>query len=304
MRVTLIHNSGAGEDDQPSGEALQSLLRAAGHSVHYQSSDDETWQAALDEPADIVAVAGGDGTVGRVAKKLIGRHIAVAPLPLGTANNISKTLGLDTLPLEEIVAGWRNARELKFDAGVANGPWGARYFVEAFGIGLFARTIPAAERSKTLASLDSAEAKVAYAIQMLRERLERCPPHALTLRLDGKDCSGDYVLVEIMNMAFVGPNLYLAPEINPRDGRLDVVLVTKSERDKLHESLEHWQDGNFKRPALTRRLAQSIELEWTGFEVHMDDEAWPEKEAAGQPALTTIEVKVEHEALRFLAAPE
>jgi diacylglycerol kinase family enzyme len=279
---------------------LQDLIRAAGHEVIYQSADDEAWTSVLDKPADAVAVAGGDGTVGRVAKRLIGRDIPIAPLPLGTANNISKTLGLTELTLEEIVAGWEHGRRIAFDVGVAKGPWGTRYFVEGFGVGLFACTIQVADDSKKLAALNDADAKVAYALQMLQNRLKTCPPHALELTLDGRDMSGEYVLFEAMNMEFVGPNLYLAPDIRPADGLIDVVLVTTAERDKLNESLETWQDGDLEHPDLTRYRARVIELEWNGFEVHFDDEAWP-AENEEPPALTHVELTVEHEALLFLA---
>ena len=303
MRITLIHNPGAGDDDQPDGEALQQILRRHGHAVLYQPSSADTWAAVLDQPADIIAVAGGDGTVGRVAKKLIGRDIPLAPLPLGTANNISKTLGLADLTLDEIVAGWHAGRRVNFDVGVANGPWGSRYFVEAMGVGLFARAIPAADESKTLGKLKDADAKVAYALGMLRDRLERCPPHRLEMTLDGKPLSGDYVLFEAMNMEFVGPNLYLAPNMDPDDGMLDVVLVTTAERDKLQKSLANWQEGEeFHRPDLTRHRASRIELQWSGFEVHLDDESWPPAELKEQPpALTHIELKVERDALYFFA---
>jgi diacylglycerol kinase family enzyme len=300
VRVTLIHNPGAGDDDQPDGDALTALVRAAGHAVRYQPCEDKTWTAALEEPADIVAVAGGDGTVGRVAKKLIGRNLPVAPLPLGTANNISKTLGLTELTLEEIVAGWELTRRTTFDVGVAKGPWGSRYFVEGMGVGLFACTIPVADESKTLATLSDAGAKVSYALRMLQQRLARCPPHALELRLDGRDMSGNYVLFEAMNMEFVGPNLYLAPNVAPTDGLLDVVLVTTEERDKLNESLATWQQGELAHPDLTRHRTARVEMEWNGFEVHFDDEPWP----AGKQdpaALTSIELTVERNALCFLA---
>jgi diacylglycerol kinase (ATP) len=300
VRVTLIHNAGAGDDEQPDGDELQDLLCKAGHEVRYQPAADETWAAVLDEPADVVAVAGGDGTVGAVAKRLVGRNLPIAPLPLGTANNISKTLGLTELTLKEIICGWDLARRMSFDVGVAKGPWGSRYFVEAMGVGLFACTIPVADNSRTLASLGDADAKVTYAQLMLRERLSHCPPHALKLRLDGKDMSGEYVLFEAMNMEFVGPNLYLAPDVAPADGLLDVVIVTTAERDKLRESLATWQEGALERPNLTRRRASVVELEWTGFEVHFDDEAWPP--AGGKPpALTHIELSVERNALSFLA---
>jgi len=299
VRVTLIHNPGAGDGDQPDPKFLEALIRNAGHEVRYQPANEDSWAAALEEPADIVAVAGGDGTVGRIAKKLIGRRLPIAPLPLGTANNISKTLGLTELTLEEIISGWDLARRISFDAGVAKGPWGSRYFVEGVGVGLFARTISVADESKTLASLTDRAAKVAYARKLLRERLARASPHALKLTIDGKDASGEYVLFEAMNMEFVGPNLYLAPDIRPADGLLDVVLVSLAEREKLKDSLADWQDGQLAHPDLPRQRARVIELEWNGFEVHFDDEAWP-PEKAEPPALTHIKLTVEREALSFL----
>jgi diacylglycerol kinase (ATP) len=300
VRVTLVHNAGAGDDDQPDGEALQALVRKAGHEVRYQPCTDDTWAAVLDEPADVVAVAGGDGTVGRVAKKLIGRDIPVAPLPLGTANNISKTLKLTELTLDEIIGGWDLARRMKFDAGVANGPWGSRYFVEAMGVGLFACAIPAADQNQTLAKLNDADARVTYALRMLRQRLADCVPQMLELRIDGKKFSGEYVLFEAMNMEFVGPNLYLAPDVAPGDGMLDVVLVTAQERDKLNESLATWQRGDLEHPNLPRLRAREIEMRWGGFEVHFDDEPWPARNEE-PPALGPIELRVESEALSFLA---
>jgi diacylglycerol kinase (ATP) len=301
VRVTLIHHPGAGDDDQPDAAALQKLLQRHGHTVNYQSADDKLWAAVLDFPADLVAVAGGDGTVGRVAKKLIGRDIPLAPIPLGTANNISKTLGLTGHTLDEIVAHWHAGRLVTFDVGVANGPWGTRYFVEAIGVGLFACAIPLADKNKTLHRLKDADAKIAYALGMLRERLERCEPHALAMTLDGKSISGEYVLFEAMNMEFVGPNLYLAPDMRPDDGLLDVVVVTTSERDKLHESLTNWQVGALHKPNLTRYRAREIELEWSGFELHFDDEAWPSSDNEAPPALSHIQINVERDALQFLA---
>ena len=107
MNVTLIFNPDAGDDQQPSADELLKLIRQAGHTASYQSSKDENWQSALEQSCDIVAVAGGDGIVGTVAKNLIGRHVPIGVLPMGTANNVAKTLGLIDRPLEQLVAGWR-----------------------------------------------------------------------------------------------------------------------------------------------------------------------------------------------------
>ena len=113
--------------------------------------------------------------------------------------------------------------------------------------------------------------------------------------------SGEYVLFEAMNMEFVGPNLYLAPDIRPADGLLDVVLVTTAERDKLERiARQRGRTATSCIRELPRHRARVIELEWNGFEVHFDDEAWPaDKEEP--PALTHIEITVEHDALLFLA---
>jgi len=55
----------------------------------------------------------------------------------------------------------------------------------------------------------------------------------MTIRLDGKEMSGDYVLLEAMNVRYVGPNLDLVPRADINDGLLDVVLVGSGERGKL-----------------------------------------------------------------------
>ncbi len=179
-----------------------------------------------------------------------------------------------------------------------------RYFIEGFGVGLFACTIPVAMQSRKLEKLDDADAKVAYALGMLRDRLDNCPQHRLEMTLDSTALAGDYVLLEAMNMEFVGPNLYLAPDMHPADGLLDVVLVTSAERDTLKASLADWKSGELLRPDLTRYRAGSIELGWTGYDVHIDDEAWPPKDSDAPASLTPIELNVERDALEFIAPPK
>ena len=58
MKVTLIHNPDAGDNQQPSADALFELISRAGHTPSYHSSKDKNWQSALEKPCDVVAVAG------------------------------------------------------------------------------------------------------------------------------------------------------------------------------------------------------------------------------------------------------
>ena len=41
------------------------LFERSGHKTRYQSTKEQEWEKALEESADAVVVAGGDGTVAR-----------------------------------------------------------------------------------------------------------------------------------------------------------------------------------------------------------------------------------------------
>ena len=248
MRVTLIHNPTAGADDQPDAKKLRKLIKAAGHEVTYQSSKEKGWTAALKKAADLVAVAGGDGTVGRVARRMAGRGTTLTVLPMGTANNVARSLGIADMKIEDLVGAWDSAPRASFDAALAKGPWGSRRFVEGLGIGLFAWTMPQASDSKALAKIEDPEEAVNYAMRMLQDRLEHYKPREIKAKLDGKDISGEYVMFEAMNLQYVGPNLHLAPRVKLGDGLLHVVMVSERERDRLYRYLENWQKG--KSPAV------------------------------------------------------
>src|SRR5215217_7669308 len=107
MRATLIHNPQAG-DESHERDHLVTLIRGAGYEVVYRSSK-EDFGTALKDPGDLVVVAGGDGTVRKVAMHTIDCGVPIALLPMGTANNISKSLGISGTP-EELISGWPTAR--------------------------------------------------------------------------------------------------------------------------------------------------------------------------------------------------
>jgi diacylglycerol kinase (ATP) len=307
MKVTLIHNPASGDDAQPGAEDLIALVRSAGHEVAYWSSHADDWVRALDDPCELVAVAGGDGTIADVAKRIIGRHIPLALLPLGTANNISRSLGLADAPLEQHVAGWHTARRTVFDVGKARGPWGVTYFLEGMGLGLFAYVMAEADAHPTLAALDRADAKIAYALQMLKDNVWHCPALMVNAMLDGRDVSGRYILFEAMNTRYIGPNLYLAPHGHAGDGAFDLVLATESERKRLAHCLSSWQDGALPPPELASHRGRNLRIQWVGHPLHVDDRL--EHRPVPSPAPFDVQVSMASDALellvpvKFAAAP-
>jgi diacylglycerol kinase family enzyme len=288
MRVTLIHNPNAGEKKQSGARELRKLIEEAGHEVVYRSSQNTDWCDLLDEPTDLVAVAGGDGTVGRVARHMIGRSTPIAVLSMGTANNIARSLGISDIAIAELVHGWNDAQRIRVDAARSQGPWGRRDFLEGLGVGLFAWTIPQADDSKALAEIEHADEAVNHAIRMLLDRLDSYKPRAITAELDGRDISGEYLVLEAMCLQYVGPNLHLAPRARPGDGLLHVVTVAEPELELFRRYLSSWQCGKTPAVDLPTHRGRHLKIERGSYQVHIDDHVWPD----GNEACSASDIEV------------
>src|SRR5881397_2835493 len=107
MRTILILNPQSG--DSPLAEvhgtaALHEEMILAALSVY--GIEPEVWYTtpedpgeglaskAADEHADLVIAAGGDGTIHAVASGLIGRDSTIGIIPIGTMNNLARSLGI------------------------------------------------------------------------------------------------------------------------------------------------------------------------------------------------------------------
>jgi diacylglycerol kinase family enzyme len=302
MRITLIHNPTSG--DTPLGrDELVSILEGEGYQTAYYSTKDgkkrkKDWRRAIDdEPADLILAAGGDGTVRKVALALSGSSTPFAVLPLGTANNIAKTLGLHG-KIQTIARRWKRARARPFDLGVVEGARRDVQFVESFGGGLFASLIRrGADEVEAAPKVVGRETD--RAVFLLREIGRKSRPQPWTVTIDGKDASGSYLAVEILNVRFGGPNIALAPKADPRDGRLDVVLIGPAERDALDvylkSRLEHGAAAPLELPV---RRARAVTLQAPrGAAFHLDDEIWP---ARGPVPKRPIEVRIWAGATRLI----
>jgi diacylglycerol kinase family enzyme len=199
MRVSLLYNQSAG-DGVPL-DRIRGAIVQHGHDVVQVVEKDSDAAGLLDSGPDIVAAAGGDGTVALAAHVLAGQRVPLAILPLGTANNIAKSVGVQG-PIDDLVAGWATARRLPLDLGVADGGWGRRHFVEAVGGGL----VPAAisdMASRSDGDALPAPAKVAGAARTFGDVLARLEPVEWTIVADGVRLDGLFLLVEVLNIRSV-----------------------------------------------------------------------------------------------------
>jgi diacylglycerol kinase family enzyme len=298
--VTLIHNPTAGDQDED-GKSLRKLLKRAGHQVRYRSAKKPGWKRALKKPAQVVVIAGGDGTVGRVARRMAGRGIPLAVLPIGTANNIARALGQHERPLEELVSGWESAKRAKLDVGVARGPWGTRNFIEGLGFGLFAGHLAALEiEDEGEPQSRRASSKVNRALRKLKQAAEHAEVIQVAAKLDGNDISGRYLLMEALNLHYMGPNMRLALDGMPGDGQFEVVLVTEDERARFIQYLDAWRENRERLAVLPSHRGTHLQIEWTGFPLHVDDKLYPKKNPEPKEIAGVVEARLNGASVDFL----
>src|SRR6185503_13125651 len=215
-----------------------------------------------------------------------------------TANNIARTFGLLDRPFGELVPGSEDASRIKLDIGVAKGPWGERYFIEGVGAGIFANLL--AGPRKNGAKNGKPDEVVDRALRRLQDMAVHCEAVEVAAALDGEDISGRYLLFEAINLRYVGPNMFLAPDGKPGDGLLDVVLVTEDERARLLEYLNKWQDNRERLAVLPTRRGRRLQIEWTGYELHIDDKLYPRKKDVPDAMAGVVEARIETAAVELL----
>jgi diacylglycerol kinase (ATP) len=273
----LVHNPTAGEAEH-TAEDLLALIEKAGYTCSYSSTKEDGWDK-LKEDMDVIIVAGGDGTVRKIADRLLHRRridkpFPIALLPYGTANNIAATLNLDKKP-DEIIANWDLKNRKPFDIGKIYGLKKASFFLESFGFGVFPELIHTMREHDDL--IDSPEEKIEKALKELSKIVETYPGRHTRLIIDGEEMEGNYLLCEIMNTRSVGPNLVLSPAADPGDGEFEVVLVGDDQRDLLAAYVENKLKGNEREISLAVRKGKNLTIHRDGSLFHSDDELFETK---------------------------
>ncbi|HUC81318.1 MAG TPA: diacylglycerol kinase family protein [Flavisolibacter sp.] len=281
--VRLIHNPTAG-DEEHNKEHLLAQIKACGLECRYSSTKNDDWKDTLDD-ADMIAVAGGDGTVRKVVKQLVKKKIdkPVGVLPLGTANNIAKTFQIDG-NIRAAAENWRNGHIKKIDIGVIKNVDDAEFFLEGFGFGLFPCLMK--EMKDKEDAYDSPEAELKGALREMHRVLLSYEPRECHLEIDGTDHSGKFYMVEVMNIKSIGPNIELSPWADPGDGEFEVVLVPEAHKEKFADYLLHKMEGGDDPYQFHTLKAKNIVLKWDGSRCHADDKLLKiEKEAEVRIAL-------------------
>jgi diacylglycerol kinase (ATP) len=179
-------------------------------------------QRAIAAGCGRIIVGGGDGTLSGVMEAFANRDVTLGVLPLGTGNDLARTLGvpLDLDGAAEVIAAGQVAR---IDLGCANG----RYFINTLSMGVSDDVSRAATRR-----LKRYLGFFAYGVAALKV----LPRHRnFRAHIEAAEKVRDVATHQLVvaNGTYVGEHLKAGPDAAINDGRLVVFTLEGRSRYQL-----------------------------------------------------------------------
>lgn len=212
-------------------KAINAAAKSAGWAptIWFETTEEDPGQgkaaSAIRRGADVVLVAGGDGTVRAVAEGLRDSDVALALLPNGTGNLLARNLDLPLNDDADAIEIAFHGDERSIDLGVAeitrpNGDTEEHVFLVMAGLGIDAKMI-----ANTRSDLKKAVGWLAYIDGTIRS-LPSLEPVRLTCSRDkGPKKTLDVHSLMIGNCGSLPGGLLLIPDAKPDDGMLDIVAL-------------------------------------------------------------------------------
>ena len=223
MKVCLLFNPKSGSADKI--DDIRRLLGRKHRLTAVETRDAADLASKAAEAAagkfDAVAVAGGDGTLHAVVNGLGPNfpHATLAILPLGTGNDLCRTLAVPLDPAAAVKL-IRHGRKRAIDVARVEGV-AANFMVNAATGGFSGRV--AADVTPELKQSWGPLAYLRGAAGPIAER----QTFRVTLRIDGgpPEVTDDVLNLVVANGRTAAGGVLVAPTANPEDGRLDLVVV-------------------------------------------------------------------------------
>lgn len=217
-------------------EDAEAFLKKSGHQILNTSEDLKTFSMEdmilkYRNEAELVVVGGGDGSVNAALPGLVKTGLPLALIPLGTANNMARTLEIPS-DLEKALELISHGRVKKIDLGIVN----KIYFVNVAGLGLSTdvnRKVPHDLKRKL----------GVFAFIWTALRLSyKMTPFRTTITCDGKSSRSLSWQISVCNGKHYGSGLTIEEDATLTDGKLDC----------LSTEVKRWWHGFFLIPAIIR----------------------------------------------------
>ncbi len=218
-KILFVVNPISGGNSRKTGNILALIKELMPADSNYEI---KIWEKPDEGPAiqnlitsgkyDMVAVAGGDGTINLVAQAAVKAGITMAIIPKGSGNGLARHLNIP-LDTAKAIRNIYEGREVTIDTGKVNG----HLFLCTSGAGFDALIGDLFANSKT-------RGLVTYAKISLQQLLAY-KPREYTINFDGKMLKTKAFIIAFANVNQYGNNTYIAPQANVEDGYLDICII-------------------------------------------------------------------------------
>lgn len=216
-KLLFIVNPNAGK--KISDQLIDTIRKEFPADIYYQIviwKDKDHFQEVLDilhsrDYTHAIAV-GGDGTVNRVAKSIIGTDITLGIVPAGSGNGLARSLGL-SMEVEEVIKQIATGTSTKIDYGTVNG---IPFFCTS-GVGFDAHigNLFATSKKRGLQSY----------IKIITKELLQYRSKKYILRFNGEEIKRKAYLITVANAGQYGNDFYIAPQADMQDGLFHLVIL-------------------------------------------------------------------------------
>jgi diacylglycerol kinase (ATP) len=295
-RAALIVNTRSRSGERTFFEALDRLEEmgvplGATYAIRDPVRLPETIREVLHDGSDyrLLILGGGDGSVSSVVDFLANHNVILGLLPLGTANDFARTLGIpaEVYKACETIA---KGKIVDVDLGLA----GDNYYVNVASVGLSVGVTRA-----LTSGLKRRIGALAYPTAAIRAFLSH-EPFAARLTFPEGDHEpvehGRLLQVAVGNGRFYGGGMVVAPQSGIDDRNLDIYAIEMGRHRDLIGAARYLKSGDFIRnESVSQYRTERVRLETDPeLPINIDGEV---------VARTPQDFSVAHNALRVLVPP-
>ena len=237
-----------------------------GAELFYQFSDskedgERKARRAVEAGFNAIIVAGGDGTVSTIGRCLVGTPVSLGVIPCGSGNGFARHFEIP-LAADKAVAALAQARPLAIDVGLVNH---TPFFVTC-SMAWDAAIVRSFERYPI-------RGIVPYILAGVQEFFDYTPQNMVVTMDDRAAIRFEHPIVfTVANLSQFGGGARIAPNADPRDGELELVVGLKQDAARLMANLANLFNGQidqiralrsyaFRKLTVLRETAAAIQID-------------------------------------------
>ena len=220
QRLLIIYNPRAGVRKANSFEEIvhqnidKEIFEYEVIPTQYPKHASELSQKALNEGYDILAVAGGDGTLNEVASSMVNSDISLAIIPCGSGNGLARHLGIP-MDIVKAIQLINKKKTIKIDTVSVND----QVFLNVAGLGFDAYISNLFNETKTRGFFNYIKLCFTEWIKYKTKEYE--------IRYDDQVIIEKAFIICFANSCQYGNNAIIAPKADIQDGMIEMCIIKK-----------------------------------------------------------------------------